>query len=339
MEGVIGSTRITLSLDVGFGLLTEWTGTTQDSAPVGRYYYRQQWQDLLLVPDRKQSFQWDEVDPRGRVTGRLALKCDGAKLTGVWRNPDGTRPTPIELRNAGRDRYIASKIQQANPVIVNQQGEHDNRYDEIALPRLMRLTTYRLTGESPGIRRINNALWKDLLSNADEAQKCTVANQGLQALGESALYNYDTYNAILAMNRKYVVVLLGTQFNCPGNPHPYSNSSVTVFDLESGEAEDMKTWFAQPYQDASKTDDSLGRMVMVRYFAKRGDEDDQIACSEHVDFDVAQAHPDADGMNFSVRSDSYGASNCNEEVSVPFDRVLPFLSEKGRRNIRYFQMK
>lgn len=338
-KGAIGSTRVTLSFDVGRLMDFEQTGTAQDSAPLGRYYYRDKWEDLLLVPDRNVPFQWDEVDPRGRITGRLFLECHATTVTGVWRSADGARSVPIELRDADGDRYFAGKIQQASPVSVAPQGRHDDRYHEIALPWVKRLTTYHLKGKSAGIRRINDALWNDLLSNADEAQKCTVANRWHQAPGESPLYYYDTYNTILATNRKYVVTSLGAQFNCLGNPHPYSNSRVMVFDLESGEIEDMKSWFAQPYQDASKSDNRLWHLIMVRYFAKRGDEEDQIACSEHVDFDVARAYPNANGMSVQVASNWHGTGNCNEEVSVPFDKILPFLSEKGRRNIRYFRAK
>lgn len=338
-KGHIGNAPVTLSFEVAG--VSELTGSSADQpiAPIGRYYYRDQWQDLLLVPDSRHSLRWNEVDPAGRVTGYWTLNCHARTLSGVWTSTDHKRSAPIEADIALDEEYMTAKVTPITPVVVPQRRMQDSRYELIAFPKLKSFYTIRLKGDSLGIRKINDNLWTDLLTNFREAMKCTVANQGYKVMKAGELFNYDVYNDVVALNRKYLVVSLGTQFLCPGNPHPYSDSRVSVFDLESGKAEQMKTWFALTYQDAPTKTGALGRLVRTQYDKQRGDVEDANECFNNVDYNVGWTYPSAAGMNFVVAADWYGASNCNEHVTIPFDQIRPFLSDAGRQKIGYFRSK
>ncbi len=107
-QGSIGNAPVTLSFEISERSdEPPPSGSASLQAPFGHDYYRDQWQDLLLVPDKAVPRQWDEMDPAGRVTDHLSLTCRERQLSGVWRSADSGQSAPIEAKVV-RGRYIDS---------------------------------------------------------------------------------------------------------------------------------------------------------------------------------------------------------------------------------------
>ena len=135
-------------------VMMEFDHVAWDNRPVGRYYYRQSLEDLILTPDPDKK-DWRETDADGTLTGRLTVSCDEKTLTGTWTSPDGKKTNPIHAEAAkeySKPRLDGMKVQYGP---TRKVGSH--RYDVVRVAGIDGVNGVRLLGDGAGISKINQA--------------------------------------------------------------------------------------------------------------------------------------------------------------------------------------
>ncbi|MDK2126146.1 hypothetical protein [Parachitinimonas caeni] len=301
-----------------------------DSQIGGRYYYRNQMEDLLLIRDAPSVAQWKEVDPKGRVTAYLSLTCRGDELIGEWQAADGKRRLQITAYAANAETYSRQRFEAVRPRLVERLRFGANRYERIAVAEHASHLGLRLVGNGAGLARINQTLMQDFLAALDNDIQCRAQGRWMQ--GEQHSYENTSEWRVIAWNRTYVVIGSQSSGYC-GGAHPYSGSGAMTYDLETGQKVDISTWLTADYQQSISRDSKLWRTLIKRY--RSGSEYDE-ACIDSLEFSASMVWPTSSGMVFQPFA-PYALQFCIEEVEVPYSAIAGFLSPLGKSQVRRFQ--
>jgi len=317
-KGAIGSVPI----------MMEFTDMGPNQTIAGRYYYRTNLVDLLLVHDETEQARWKEIDSNGRETGRLTLTCTGNSLTGEWQSLDGARTLPISASAKPIYDYSKTRLDAVKHPVTERKAFAANHYELLKVQGYPMVTGLRLIGEGAGIAKINHGLMEDFISNLDNAMTCQ--SYGRLSRGDDHGFEEESQWDIVAWNRAFVVIKYSSSGYC-GGAHPHSEWDATTYSLATGDHEDMSKWFVED----GVTDPTLSEFLFTLYFPNSPGKEDQYDMECREVFQLDSRWPTSTGMSFHTGA-PYGQHMCIDDIVVPYQKLLPYLTPYGKTRVKYF---
>lgn len=318
-------------------------GQEDNEVIAGRYYYRVSPEDLLLVKDKHRVPRWKEIDPNGKTTGYLTLACRGDSLTGEWRSPDGKRFQTIAARRVADDSYQKPRENAAVAVVVAHKTFESFHYDLFNIKGYYAQPGIILIGKSKGINKINEKLRAAFLGAIDGDMSCRAI--GRISSGESDQYRtgngVDSSSEVVAWNGDFVVINNEWIEECSAaipNYGQYGNyySGGITYDLQTGKEENVSLWLIEKYRKTISLKSSLGKIILKLYRPNGTERDDD--CRDTEELSGVNVWPTSRGMVFqTIPPPSFQGRQCLEDVLVPYNKVFPYLSPRGKLAVRSFQ--
>ncbi|HEV8581098.1 MAG TPA: hypothetical protein VGX68_18685 [Thermoanaerobaculia bacterium] len=319
-KGTIGKTPVMIELNSIVG----------EDKEGGRYYYRTSLVDLLLERDEAAEDRWKEIDPKGKVTGLLTFTCNENSLSGQWQSPDGKTKLPIHAEAAAS--YSEPRLQAVKLQAVRRDSIGSSHYEIVGVAEVGSVEGLRLLGDAAGLQRINQTLLDQFREDLDNAITCTA--YGRLTRGPDHGFEHQVSFGVVAWSKDYVVISADESGFC-GGAYPYHGQVMTTYNLQSGQLEDVSSWLAEAYRKDISLDSDLGKILAKFYREQRLPEDAD--CFDSLEFSSPwEIWPTETGLTF-FPSFSHAQAACEENISVPFQTIEPFLSPEGRIHLRSFQ--
>ncbi len=316
-KGTIGSVPVMMQFD--------YIG--EDGALVGRYYYRTSITDLLLVSDNKKPGRWKELDPKGKVTGYVALSCEGSSLSGTWSASDGSKTLPVSAGSLPADTFSKQRLAELKTVVTERGSIGKSEYELFSAQGFEAVKGLRLKGEGKTIADINNALLERYKTWLDEAIECKAS--GRLQRGEDHGFEYSSEMSMDAWNEAFVVIGESSSRYC-GGLHPVYEEGATTYSLQTGKEEDVSQWLIESCRKDISKDSPLGKILMKIY------ESEEEKCADSIELSGENIRPTAEGMTFRP-SAPYAATACIENITVPYRDMSPYLTFEGNKNVQVFE--
>ncbi len=331
-RGTVGATPVSIELSPAEG----------ERPAMGRYYYRASLADLTLVPDAKTG-QWQELDPKEKLTGRLSLSCDASTLSGEWQSVDGAKRLPITASAIKDTDYNATRKAGLKPKVVKTGQVGGQRFEELSFPLPGASGKkdadtdaihggIRLAGSTPGIAAVNATLLARSIDAVMDHLDC--AAMGRRDRGPDAGFSSSQTQSVLAWNAAFVVINTWNEGYC-GGAHPWHDNGVTTYRLDTGAEAEVQSWLRAEWNDEISKDSKLGRLLMKAY-AEGGGNGNEAECRDEVRWMGRFIHPAPKELVFHTQA-SYAMTPCAEDVALPLDAVWPFLTPAGQQALKTFR--
>jgi hypothetical protein len=314
-----------------------WSGTLggipitlEITETYGRYYYRENFSDLVLVPTNSLATEWQESDSKGKQTGRAYLNCEPGKLDGIWMSADESKTLSINaVSSASYDARRTAKL----PLKVRKTQTLDSRsIDTVFVNGIPSLNALRLRGDGPGIQRANGLLQKDLASHVSSHLSCVAGGLAAGRLEDPWGDELDQQ----AVFWKGDVLSVQTSYGgyC-GGAHPSHGQSYQTYDTSAGKAIPIANWLDTAYRKKVDLQSPLGKMIKSKLLGgnkSTGDmTTDERECAEEALTNSAHITAiEKQGIGFGFPF-PYAMSPCQADHVIPWSRMRPFLSEEGKR--------
>lgn len=314
-----------------------WSGTIggipismEITETYGRYYYRENFSDLVLIPTNSLATEWQELDSKGKQTGRAYLSCNSGKLEGIWMSADKSKTLSINAVSSAS--YDARRTARLPLKVQKTQTLGSRSIDTIAVNGTPALNTLRLRGEGPGIRQVNSLLQKELADIVTNHMICV--NMGYAA-GRFQDPWGDERNQEPAFWVGNVLSVRSFYSGYCGGAHPYHVQSYRTYDTSAGKAIPIENWLDSAYRKEIPLGSKLDAMVKSQMLGGKKSPDDlpadQRECAEEALNKPAQISSiEKQGMGFDFLF-PYSMSACREDYVIPWRKIRPFLSEEGKR--------
>jgi hypothetical protein len=296
----------------------------------GRYYYRENFSDLVLVPTNSLATEWQESDSKGKQTGRAYLNCGAGKLEGIWMSADESKT--LSINAASSTSYDARRTARLPLKIRKTQTWGPRSIDTVFVNGIPSLNALRLRGEGPGIQRVNGLLHKDLAGNVSNHLSCVA---GSVAAGRFE----DPWGDELSQQAVFWtgdVLSVQTSYGgyC-GGAHPYHGQSYQTYDTSTGKAIPVVNWLDTAYRKKVDLESPLGKVIKAKLLDGKKSPSDlpgyERECAEEALNNAAHISAiEKQGMGF-VFFFPYAMSPCQVDHFIPWSRMRPFLSEEGKR--------
>jgi hypothetical protein len=195
----------------------------------------------------------------------------------------------------------------------------------------IRAETFALAGDSPAVRRINAKLREPLAGEPDGWLDCIRMAANNSPYGGA---NSESYEPRL-FGRRWLVAMHHWDGDC-GGAHPDSSNTPTLFDLTTGAEINVFDWFndkaierrpVEGYEPLISLRPAFRSMVLGGWKA------DDAECTDAVRTDEYwHAEPTRTGFTFTPEL-PHVAEACGEDFKVPFAKLQPWFSEKGKAAI------
>lgn len=314
-----------------------WSGTLggipismEMTETYGRYYYRENFSDLVLVPANPPATEWRELDAKGKQTGRVDLSCKPGKLEGSWTSVDKSKTLPITAVSS--TSYDARRTARLPLKVKKTQALASRSVDTVFVNGVPPLTGLQLRGEAPGIRQVNSLLQAALADVVANHLNCVAA--GVAAgRSEDAWGDEGEQQAVLWAGN--VLSVQSSHGGYCGGAHPYHGQSYQTYDTSTGKAIPLENWLDAAYRKEVGLESALGKMVKSRVMGgKKSPKDfpeDQRECVEEALNKSAQISSIAKGGVGFDFDFPYAMGACREDYVIPWRAMRPFLSEEGKR--------
>jgi hypothetical protein len=306
----------------------------------GRYYYRTGLTDLLLVKDGAKQDRWKELDPKGKVSGYLALICKDNILSGTWSSRDGSKTLPITAEVQPSESYSGYRMAGFEPKTGKRASIGGFHYERLAAQGFESVKGLRLAGDGKALGDINSALMKRFTGRLAEGIDCIAS--GRMRRGEDHGYEYEYSMHMIAWNNAFVVVGENLSEYC-GGTHPSVSAEATTFNFRTGKSEAVSHWLIEKYRQEIPRNSALGKIIMKIYREKdvliypaKSTEIDPDECLDAIELTGENIWPTSTGITFRPGT-TYNQSACIQDIDVPYKRLSPFLSPQGKANMKAFQ--
>lgn len=325
-----------------------WSGTVGKAAVMvclGRYddshyYYVRHRQGIRLArpeaaPPATGRFALDEY-ARGdanRITGQWTLRAQSpSEITGTWAAPGGGKTLPIALRRSAAEcedpafyapLLAGMRLSPHRPAVLDGHA-----YSTLASEEA---TTVQVPGDSPQARAFNRHALEWLRAQSVLAYECD-AGKGFGRRAEP-----DPLGRTLtpvAWTDQYIVLQdLLPEIYC-GGAHGSSSLTYTTWSWPQGRAVDTWAWLeggekslvAHAGKQGRAIPSGLSRLIAQRH--PRNEAGDE--CQEYLDsMSVEPPYPTAQGLVFNTGF-PHAIRACNEQVTLEWKRLMPYLSAEGR---------
>lgn len=316
--GAVGSAPVMIEFDT----------IGADNTLAGRYYYRNNMDDLLLIRDPANFSRWKEIGPKGQVTGYVTISCSGESLTGEWRSPDGLRTQQLNARPDPSHAYAKNRLDAIKPMVVARKSLSTFRYEQLEAKGQQSITGLRLVGDGSGIAKINEKLKREFLSAIDEDITCR--SYGRLSRGENHGFENEAEWGVVAWNKAFVVVSASASGYC-GGAHPNFGSGASTYDVTTGDSEDVSSWLVEDYRKDISSASRLGKLL-IQLFLQEGNEPQ---CRDEIQLSGQVVWPTPKGMVFQTWA-PYASSACISDIVVPHSKITSYLSPRGKSKIQNF---
>ena len=332
-KGTIGAVPVTMQF--------ENSDPGDEGSPLaGRYYYRTSLTDLLLVKDAAKRDRWKELDPKGRVSGRLTLTCRGSTLSGTWNSPDESKTLPINAGVQPSESFSGYRMAGFKPTAGKRASIGGFHYERLAAQGFESTKGLRLVGDGKALADINIILMKRFTDRLAEGIDCIAS--GRMRRGEDHGYEYEYSMHMIAWNNAFVVI--GENFSgyC-GGTHPSVSAEATTFNLQTGKPEVVSLWLIEKYRQDIPKNSPLGKIMMKIYCEKdvliyptKSTEIDPDECPGAIELSGENIWPTLTGITFRPAT-TYDQSACIQDIDVPYKKLAPFLSAQGKDKAKAFR--
>lgn len=225
-------------------------------------------------------------------------------------------------------------------IIVSEMTKEVNGHQyKILSSEGIKSTGIKLNGNTAGIKAINALLLKSYLVSIDEELSCVDTEK------QGGVWELSHDQSIIAWNKDFIVAQDFSEGNC-GYAHGFSESNYIVFNLTTGQREMIESWLIKDYQTEISEESELGKLLSKLYSKQRTShadsvkEADQDRIKECIQYYQAnhfnQYWPASSGMTFRVNTE-YIDRDCIDDVTVPYDKLLHFLTEEGKKAMQAFR--
>jgi hypothetical protein len=290
------------------------------------------------------------------VVWQLQASADGEGLAGTWRS--NAKSLPVQLSRVrlekpknGADGSLFSPCE-SDAFNLPREKPAKVVSTEVKL-KATGATYQRLTLDFEG-RQDARIQHFELLRTDAAAQKFNARQRQALQSDQSALFecgraviarwglggDYNTMSEPVFMGQRWLVVKRQSDDYC-GGAHPNAYVGYETWNLEAGQVVDPWTWFnakaarfkwegsgQSRYQ--TMTMGPMVRQALAKVWPREDEE-----CADVVEEGGAfswDAYPSAKGMVFMPQL-PHGAMACQEEVTLPWAQVLPWLSPSGRKTV------
>jgi hypothetical protein len=367
-----------------------WTGTLGKQAitacfyaetypkSTGSYYYQRYLHPIDLRSTGIESggigTEWKEENGEWRLSWDKSAPRPDA-LGGTWTSPDKSRTLPITLTRVkefdgapvddtwgcGNDAYLKAIEPSPKTLFSPEQVLNGVTYRKVSVnivepekpcsyDAIRCMETIEIIGNTPAIQSINQQLRE--ITPVSE-----LASGLLDCWWASGVYYINTeriQTVDVSVIGSYLMLRLHNRSTCITS-HPIAIWEDTyLWNLESGEREDLLSWFGDEDENEEAAREALAESV------QDGEEAAQDALAEFVYGQLGIAGPDDDyqrcygdlgpndymygdrryryrhelsnsGIYFTVPSRSNGACGGGKEIT--FEKLWPFLNEKGKAEV------
>ena len=324
-QGTIGNAPVTLQFE-----------ENADYGIVGSYYYRNNFKELILKQDDSLD-GWNEYNDKNQLTGSIEnYNCEGDLLTAEWKSADSKTILPLKATRI--KEYQKNRLENikfiATPKVFGQR-----QYQILSVSNV-KSTSLRLIAKGEGIAKLNTAFQKNYIFTIDDELQ-TIRNGKM----EGREYSAESSLSVLNWNNTFITIKY-TGGGYSGGAHPYWGSSAHVYNVMTGDEEKVNLWLTKDYKNELheiSNDTPLGKKLSKQYVAQRlknAKNKDDIAmakdCLGDINFYSSGTWVSSNSFIFQTAA-SYAASACIDEVTLPYEAVKPFLSERGKFVMRASQ--
>ncbi|QTN28414.1 hypothetical protein HZ993_00710 [Rhodoferax sp. AJA081-3] len=329
--GKIGNVPITMALD-------PTPEKSLEERRVGSMYYRVSMVDMLLKQESMQPI-WTEFDGDNKPSGRITLTCHDKQLLGEWHSLDGKKRFPVVASRSPEDEYNARRFSALKPIKTPKEPQSRSEAFPVTGPKIQGsdepvIRGIQLFGTEPGVAKVNRLLWADLLANTESILSCSLEFR--QRFGENppALGFEQRFSHAAG---PYVVVSSHSGFEC-GYGMRYGVEMAT-YRLTDGQKVDSSQWFKPELHALWKKEwrtTPLAKLVL-RVGSTQMHKDD-VACFEAAEYRLSDVYPSREGFVFrGIVPTPFQFCQGAVDVSLPYDRLAPFLSAEGKRAVQAIQ--
>lgn len=310
-SGTIGKQQVMVCLD-------------QDDS--SSYYYRRHSYDISLSASDKRGTRWTEMTKKKRSGEWKIESITRDRLTGTWLPPRGKRSAPIVLervsvpseddRLCDGEAYNGPRVDAVKITAGSPETFEGKRFRTLSAGVNEAVSTIELLESKPAIASVNQALRAELREEIGSYYQC-LNSENIQAVAE-AEYSFTTSPVFWSSRWLTLAVTANNYCGGFGINHHYWYST---WDLVSGKRVDLWTWF-----EGMKDEASAALKKVINAHAKSDEE-----CGEMLTENVSYSlRPSKEGMVFSPQL----YIGCQDDIDVPYDKLLPFLSPVGKREVK-----
>jgi len=322
--------------------------TGRESYTFGAYYYLSRRQLIALNEVEGSASAFYEGNGGLAAQPRWLIEnAAGDRLAGRWTG--GARTLPVRLRRVARQEgedspcgsmafhqprlegvHVARTRASAEGVVYTKLAlDHGGRFD-------VTVESFALDGDGAAIRQINAALARGFAGDPPEWLGCiqdSLSDGGFEG----------SFAEILApamVSRRWLSVSHHWDGFC-GGAHPDSSNTYRLFDLESGREADLYDWLnaravrregPRGTGEESKTlTPALRAAILAGWRAEASECEEVVRDSDYWNIGLTRQ-----GITFSP-SLPHVVQACEEDFTMSFARLQPFLSAEGAANARALQ--
>lgn len=331
--GLISASLSALAADPA--LVGVWRGTI-GKAPVsmcfnsdggGSYYYFAR--DAQLSLAYKDSGEWEETPPFAEEpSGALVMHLHENVMRGYWRSPSNNKKIALKLQRVKfnlKDEPCDSVA--FHQTRLNHQKISFNAPKKFAGKSFRNLSAGSVTGVeilaplSANISKINALL----RSNFDTTR--FIVFQCIGNTQRSASGYYNSEQSIATWSSQWLVVKTLGDYEC-ADVHPDLIYSANIYDLNSGQEIDIKSWFKpgiwEPEYQSLPPESELGILVHKT-----------LSPEDYDSFNFMRLYsvwPSQKGMIFYPLV-AYVEKNSAEEILIPYPKLKPYLNAAGLKAV------
>lgn len=314
----------------------------------GAYYYRSRLQMIAL--DAQEGIGNAFREGNGGAANApqwLVETANASNLTGRWRG--NGRTLPIRLSRVagvvGDETPCSSQVfhqpRLAGIRVVRTRGSVDGvGYTRMRLDHGGRFDasfeTFALDGDSEPVRRVNGILSRGLAGSPPEWFEC-IRESLAQSASEGSM---DERFAPAMIARRWMSVAHHWDGFC-GGAHPSSSNSYLAFDLTTGRQIDIFDWLnarAVRRERVEGAEEQLTTLlpalrdaILARWRPEGEDCGEVVRGADYWNVGLTR-----NGLVFAP-SLPHVVQACEEEFTLPFGRLAPFLTPAGAENVRALQ--
>ncbi|WP_133682390.1 hypothetical protein [Paludibacterium purpuratum] len=299
------------------------------------YYYVKYQSSIPLTSETPQSGHWQEGN-RDKPSGIWQLGAvQGDSLSGQWSAPGKAGKLPIALKRIaalGQDQYAACEVpaffapRDAKFQVMSGKAHvvDGKAYTEIQV-KGRDLASLWLSGATAQIASINANLARQL--KRDYWSYFTCLSEGKrEALGG----DYSSWANVVAWGQRWLVIGTAVDSYC-GGAHPNQDLDYQTWDLTTGQMENLWRWFNAKGTTGDKSamwaSPELTKVVLQSVEPRKDECGDDMQSASFYRLRLSRQ-----GMVF-IPSLGHADRVCEEEVTVSYKKLLPFLNERGQHEL------
>lgn len=274
------------------------------------------------------------------------------EVVGKWLDADAKRTLPIHLaRYQTLDGFVTYEEDLGNPSVFSEKitigkdlVKSGKRYRTISAKGSV--SSIELLEDGAQIQLLNTILKNTLRYEIGAYMSCSSP----KGMGRDADVNVDYQSGVVIdfWSQSWIVFSYYSSGDC-GGAYPFSNHGHSTFNTLSGKSVNLWAWIDESHKEGrSKESDSyysdyvapekLNKIIIAKAIKRRaawnkneadkGDCDDVFKENSTYQLSLAKK-----GLVFS-HAFPHVEQACDDDIEIPYETLLPFLTKEGRRSVK-----